>query len=358
MAVRQIHAKGLAGRLFFQQAGQQARLATPGFGRLGRLIECEVNPGDLVEKLRGLSAHPRVVALLGKQLLVESEGFLQHGLPGAVQPRSQQQVAPQPVQPVHSIADDSQMALGPRLLLTGRIPFPPEGGGVLLCLGGVSAGALPLPENAGAAGQEDEHQRGHQHRDARVAAAPDDDPLARPHGAGPDRLAGPEAPEVVSQVLGGGITAAGFLPQALQANGFEVARHGRLEASRRHRLVLPHQAQRRINRRRRERRATGQGFVEDGPQAVNVHRRGDGHGLARRLLRGHVTGRTDHVAAVRQVAAGHELGQAEVGDLGAEIGGQRHAVEKIAGRAPLRPVPPLRLLPCAKGRSPASGRDG
>ncbi len=158
MAVRQFHAQGLAGRLFLQQAGQQARLPTPGFGRLGRLIECVVNPGDLTEKLCGLSAHLRVVALLGKQFLVESECFLQHGLTGAVLPRSQQQLAPQPVQPVHSIADDSQMALGSRLLLMGRIPFPPEGGGVMLCFGGVSAGTLPLPENAGAAGKEDEHQ--------------------------------------------------------------------------------------------------------------------------------------------------------------------------------------------------------
>ena len=144
----------------------------------------------------------------------------------------------------------------------------------------------------------------------------------RSHRAGPDRLAGLEAPEVKSQVLGGGITAAGFLPQALQANGFEVARHGRLEAPGRYRLVLPHQAQRRINRRRRERRAAGQGFVEDRPQAINIHRRGDGRGLARRLLRGHVTGRAEHVATVRQVAAGQKLGQAEVGDLGAEVGGQ------------------------------------
>ena len=250
------------------------------------------------------------------------------------------------------------MALGPRLLLTGRISFAPEGGGVLLCFGGVSAGALPLPENAEAAGKEDEHEGGQEPGEARLAATPDDDSLARPHGAGPDRLTGLEAPEVDSQVLGGGIAAAGFLPQALQANGFEVARHGRLEAAGRHRLVLPHQAQRRINRRRRERRAAGQGFVEDRPQAINIHRRGDGRGLARRLLRGHVTGRTEHVAAVRQVAAGQELGQAEVGDLGAEIGGQNTPAERIAGRAPLRAVLPRRLRAVAKARLPASGRDG
>jgi hypothetical protein len=47
--------------------------------------------------------------------------------------------------------------------------------------------------------------------------------------------------------------------QALQANGFEVARHGRLETPRRHRLVLPHQAQRRVN-----------GAAANGGRAVNA----------------------------------------------------------------------------------------
>src|SRR6516165_7322597 len=93
-----------------------------------------------------------------------------------------------------------QMALGPLLLQTGGVPF--------------QAGALPLPENPGAAGHQDEQQGSQQPRDNRVAATPDDDAFAHPYRAGADRLAGTEAPQIVRQLQGGGITAAGFLSQA------------------------------------------------------------------------------------------------------------------------------------------------
>src|SRR5262249_53174949 len=107
-----------------------------------------------------------------------------------------------------------QPTLGPLLLLTDSVPL--------------AANALPLPENPATASQEDQHQRGQQTGDPRVATAPADDSLASPNGTRSHRFAGLETPKIVRQSLGGGITATGFLPQAFQANGFEIARHCRL----------------------------------------------------------------------------------------------------------------------------------
>ncbi len=212
------------------------------------------------------------------------------------------------------------MLIGTRLLGACRIPFPAERGDEPLGSVGIRSGALPLPENPGAAGEEDQHERGQQTGEARLAAAPDDDPLGGPHRACFHRLAGLKPPEVLGQGLGRPISAAGFLAQALQANRLQVARHGRLKPPGRYRLVLPHQPERRVDRRRRKRRPARKRFVKDGPEPINVHRRGDRRGLSRCLLRGHVTGRADHISAVRQVAAGQKLGHAEVGNLGANFG--------------------------------------
>ena len=59
--------------------------------------------------------------------------------------------------------------------------------------------------------------------------------------------------------------------------------------------------------------ARRQRFLQEA-QAVNINRRGDAPGG--RLLGGHVTGRAQYVIALRQVAAGQDLGQAKVSDLG------------------------------------------
>ncbi len=94
MGVCQLHSQGVAVRLFFQQAREQLGLVTPRLGRLVRLIEVVVNLGDLPEKLCRLLPHPQVAALVGKEFLVESQRLLQDRLPGAVELRLPQKVAP------------------------------------------------------------------------------------------------------------------------------------------------------------------------------------------------------------------------------------------------------------------------
>ena len=54
---------------------------------------------------------------------------------------------------------------------------------------------------------------------------------ARPRAAGPDRLAGQEAAQVVGQVRRRGVALAGLLLQALQADRLQVARHLRLQTA-------------------------------------------------------------------------------------------------------------------------------
>src|SRR5262249_49014119 len=55
------------------------------------------------------------------------------------------------------------------------------------------------------------------------APPPAAQPLARPDRPRPDRLAGQEAAQVVLQLAGGLVAAAGVFLEALQADGFQVA---------------------------------------------------------------------------------------------------------------------------------------
>ena len=90
-----------------------------------------------------------------------------------------------------------------------------------------------------------------------------------------------------------------------------MARHG-------FRLIVEHADEDLHDRGRLERRPAGEQFVEDGAQRVDVD--GGAGRLAARLLGGHVVGRADEVAGLRQRAGrrgvSQEFRQAEVGDLG------------------------------------------
>src|SRR6516165_8983651 len=135
-----------------------------------------LDPGNSAKQVRGLAAHLRIVAFLGKQPFVEAEGFLQHGLPSTVMPRLLQLLLPQLLQTARVIADQLQMVLGPLCFLIRDVPFS-----AVVC--GILAGTPPLPEYPGAADQKDKQERGQHARNHRVAAAPDDDLLANPNWA-------------------------------------------------------------------------------------------------------------------------------------------------------------------------------
>src|SRR5262249_9619595 len=100
-------------------------------------------------------------------------------------------------------ADHAEMVLGSILFLTGRVALSLERFRVplclsdaALCLSGAVARLPPLPEHAGAAEKEDEHERSQQPRQSGLSAAPDKNPLARPHWTGPDGHAAGKAPQI------------------------------------------------------------------------------------------------------------------------------------------------------------------
>ena len=117
---------------------------------------------------------------------------------------------------------------------------------------------------------------------------------------GADRLAADEAGQVVGQLLSTRITLARELLQALEADGFQVARHVQIEPNRRHRFLEQDLLQRCESRVGLEGRPPGQALVEDRPQGVYVGGRTDHAGVSLGLLGSHVTRGAAHVALARR----------------------------------------------------------
>ena len=172
--------------------------------------------------------------------------------------------------------------------------------------------------------QQDEDRR-EEAGDARVPAAPAAEVLDGGDATGVDGAAVEEAIEVVGQRVGVGVAAVGLLLQALQADRLQVARHLGLEPPRRHRLLGADLLQRVGRRRSPERRSAREQLVEDRAEGVLVDEGAGVIGLAAGLLGGHVVGRADDGAGTGlvRVVVPEAFGQAEVGDLGAAVGGQQ-----------------------------------
>ncbi len=188
--------------------------------------------------------------------------------------------------------------------------------------------------------KDEEHQRqeaGH----GRVAPAPAPAALERPDAASVDRPAGEEAGEVVSQVVGAGVALDRLLFQAAHGDGGEIARHLGPKPADGNRLVVHDREQRFQRRGGLERGPAGEALIEDRPQRVDVHRRADLPLLAGGLFGGHVAWRADHGAGLRRGigrAFGQQLGEAEVGDLGAEVRGPWSMVRGQRQSLPSFPV--------------------
>ena len=136
---------------------------------------------------------------------------------------------------------------------------------------------------------------------------------------GHDGFIGEKTAQVVSECLGAGVALARLLLQALQADGFEIARHAGVALPWRDRIAF-HHLQKRIQRGRSlERRRAGEALIEDGAQSVDIACRAD---IARPggLLGSHVAGRAQDRPGARFAAPSSVTplairSQAEVGDL-------------------------------------------
>ena len=137
--------------------------------------------------------------------------------------------------------------LGESPLLLGRAALGLGDGGlaaglaglVLLALGGLAQRHVE-PQADGQQRQDAEGGGRQPDGRGRVALRPLDAPLPQPGRAGGNGAALAEALQVGGERLGAGVPLGGRLLEALQADGLEVARHARLEAGRRDRVLAHH----------------------------------------------------------------------------------------------------------------------
>ena len=292
--------------------------------RVVRLVEDRL----VVKPLEGDVASPGrfASAFLGELRLAAGDEVL-HGAPGgaevglrADQGRGGGELRPggPPLPPTHGVAAEEDEPVD---LLFQR-DRPPAG--LVVAAGGLRP--TPFQAEPGA----EDRQRGDQ--DQGGGRGPTPDPLAGPLAdRGPsrlDRLVGEEGGDVVGQVVGGLVATLGLLREALQADRLEVAVDERLEPPGRDGVRILDEVEGRQDRRRHERGAAGQEFVEVRPQGVDVGGGADVLGPAVGLLGGHVVGRAEDRLGPGQARVLFEgLGQAEVGNLG--LAGQGH--EDVGG---------------------------
>ncbi len=152
-----------------------------------------------------------------------------------------------------------------------------------------------------------------------------------------DRRACAVTVQVVGKGLGGQVTFRRVLLQTFETDGFQIDRHFGLQAARRDRILLKDLHNGIHARRRLEWGPAGQKLIKDRSQRVYVRVRTNRVHSSRRLLRGHIARRTDHIAALRlPLGLVKVLGQPEIGDLGEGAGSQETGVRRkrhlVAGR--------------------------
>ena len=161
----------------------------------------------------------------------------------------------------------------------------------------------------------------HQRRRSRPPSHPLQRPLQAADRPRPDRLAVEEAAQIVGQLAGRRVALFRIFLETLQADGFEVARHGASAGlTGRFGLLRRGQRERFHDGASAEGRHAGQGFIEEGAQRVDVGMGADVAQLSQRLFRGHVPRRAEYRAGVRLALGLNALGEAEVGDLGRAVG--------------------------------------
>ena len=111
-----------------------------------------------------------------------------------------------------------------------------------------------------------------------------------------------------------------LLLETSQADCFQIAGDGASQPARRHWLAVPHLLQRVQGGIAPERRPTGQQFVQDRAERIDIGRHAGLSDVARRLLGCHIARRADQRLGLGQATApADELGEPEIGDLGHPI---------------------------------------
>ena len=158
-----------------------------------------------------------------------------------------------------------------------------------------------------------------------MTPGPLEEAAERPYPTREDRLSPLESTQVLGQAQRRGIPLAGCLIETFQADGLQVARDVGPEASRWHDLGGRDQLEGLDRRLAQERRAAGQGVVQDRAQGIGVGGRADLLRTALGLLGSHVIRRAHDLAGQGVARVGvEELGQAEVTHLGNPVDGHEH----------------------------------
>ena len=189
---------------------------------------------------------------------------------------------------------------GVRLLTLGLLlPFFLEGD---VAVRAASFHCQVTPANPSA---RDERRFASQRGVGRPSLGPLHRPLKRP--TGPRRIGSPCRKRRRSSARSGrGVAPSRLLPQALQADRLQVARHARLQtaAAAPARRAAPAAGVQR--RRALERRPAGEQLVEDRAEGVDVGRRADRRRLPLGLLGGHVARRAERRRRLRSAACRSE----------------------------------------------------
>jgi hypothetical protein len=136
-------------------------------------------------------------------------------------------------------------------------------------------------------------QANHRRRECRPAFGPFGHEQPGPGWAGLNGTVPQPTLEILGHCLGGGITMLRILLEALETNDFKVPGNSRSPSPRRNGSLFPDPHQGVDDVRPAEWGLAGQDFVENRPQAVNIHGRGR-RAQSGSLLRSHVGGRAYH----------------------------------------------------------------
>ncbi len=134
-----------------------------------------------------------------------------------------------------------------------------------------------------------------------------------------------EAPQIVGQRSGRGVTALRLFEQTLETDRFKIAWHTGVKARRWHRLLGDKLTLRLRRRFRSKRRPAREHLVKKRAQRVDVDRGAKGVGLTERLLRRHVAG-SAHVGRgqCQRLIDVQTLRQPEIANLQRAIGREKN----------------------------------
>ncbi len=146
-------------------------------------------------------------------------------------------------------------------------------------------------------GEQQNKRRSNEARQRGFAPAPAPEFFRGANGSGLNRFIAQETAEVFRQRLRRLVAAGRLFLQAFLAEGFEVGPHAGIEQARRDRLLVHHLLQRVGERLAHERRAAREQVIENCAERIDVAAPANQPAFGGGLLRRHVVGRAEHLAA-------------------------------------------------------------